>query len=130
MSFQIKAKVLNLNSVLGQLKAAPADILHAAGAELKLEADGIMAQSKEIVPVDFGNLKNSGHVENPVISGTTATVDLGYGNAAVKYATPVHENLEANHPGGGTAKYLEIPYKAALPGMPGRVAAGIRSRLK
>lgn len=45
-----------------------------------------------------------------------------------KYAIYVHENLEAHHP-VGIAKYLELPFNQALPGMGGRVADYCRIRL-
>ena len=127
---RIKAEIINLSALLKQLNAAPVEFLHAAAAEIYQEAEGIMAQAKELVPVLTGNLRDSGHVELPRVEKSSALVELGFGSSAVKYATPVHENLEAHHPRGGTAKYLELPYKAALPGMEARIAAGIRGRVK
>ena len=127
---KLKAEVINLGPLLKQINAAPAEFLHAAAVELYQEAEGIMAQAKELVPVLTGNLRDSGHVELPRVEKSSALVEIGFGSSAVQYATPVHENLDAHHPRGGTAKYLELPYRAALTGMEARIAAGIRGRVK
>jgi hypothetical protein len=37
-----------------------------------------------------------------------------------------HENLEYHHPKGGSAKYLEIPLKAAADGMTDRIANDLK----
>jgi len=98
-------------------------------AEMYQEAEGIMAQSKELVPVDTGVLRGSGFVELPKVEGDRVHVDLGYGGAASGYALIVHENLDAFHP-NGIAKFLEMPFNEALNGMAGRVARGIRTKVK
>jgi hypothetical protein len=41
-------------------------------------------------------------------AGVKAAVAVGY---TQYYAIYVHENLTANHPNGGQAKYLEIPFR-------------------
>jgi len=83
---------------------------------LREEAETIMTDSKQRVPVDTGVLRASGFVQ-PVEDG----VRLAYGGAASDYAIYVHENLDANHP-VGEAKYLERPVLEALPGLAERVA--------
>ena len=83
---------------------------------LREEAETIMTDSKQRVPVDTGVLRASGFVQ-PVEDG----VRLAYGGAASDYAIYVHENLDANHP-VGEAKYLERPVLEALPGLAARVA--------
>lgn len=108
------------------------------------EAQGIMAQSKPLVPVDTGSLRASGYVDEPVIEGTAAigkqiTVNFGYGGVASKinpktgeptgeYALYVHENLEAFHK-VGIAKYLEVPFSAARSGMSERLADYVQGKL-
>lgn len=69
----------------------------------------IFEDSQMIVPVDTGALRASGQVRPPKVEGTTVEVVIGYGGPAVDYAIYVHEDLEANHAPGTTAKYLEIP---------------------
>jgi hypothetical protein len=73
------------------------------------EAESILKESKEIVPVDFGVLKNSGRVEQPKITATGIEVEITYGGAASQYALIVHEDPNARHAEGKSYKYLEIP---------------------
>lgn len=73
------------------------------------DASKIMSVSQRLVPVRFGNLKATGHVQVPVIHGDVVTCFFGYGGPSAPYAVVVHENLRARHK-NGVAKYLEIPY--------------------
>lgn len=76
------------------------------------EANAVLNESKKIVPVDLGTLKNSGKVKRPVVTPTTVSVDITYGGAAADYAFIVHEDPSARHAPGKTYKYLEIPFMA------------------
>lgn len=89
-------------------------------------ATGILNESKKLVPVDTGNLRNSGLVSGQVIKGDTIEVTITYGGAAAQYAQIVHEDMTMDHspskltavtkrPRRGQAKYLEIPVMAAAP---------------
>jgi hypothetical protein len=92
-----------------------------------LTAEKIMADSKDLVPVDTGTLRSSGVVLPAAITGTTVSVTLGYGGAAAPYARMVHENPRAGKTGGlspsgmpyktwakvGQWKFLEIPFVRA-----------------
>ena len=100
------------------------------------EANGIITQAKQIVPVDEGILKNSGFAALPVERGNKVIVEMGFGGPAggkpgqtnvkdVGYAVIVHEDLNAFHK-VGTAKYLEMPIRQAEPGMGDRLAKDIR----
>ncbi len=91
------------------------------GAALFVEGEQIMAKSKRIVPVRFGVLKSSGHVQLPVIRGTRVVVVLGYGGAAAPYAVFVHER-PARHKPPTSWKFLEIPFNEARVGMVRRIA--------
>lgn len=85
----------------------------AAGA-LYRRAELIMGRSKDkFCPVKTGNLKGTGHVELPQISGKKITVDMVYGGPAASYATTVHERMGPYHPDGRGPKYLERPYMEA-----------------
>jgi hypothetical protein len=75
------------------------------------EAEAIMADAKELTPVDTGNLRASGHVRPPVLDGGQVTVTMGFGGAAAPYALYVHEDLRTFH-NVGQAKYLEQPFNA------------------
>lgn len=88
------------------------------------EASAIMLMAKAQVPLEFGTLRASGVVEEPVITGTTWSVTLGFGGAASAYALIQHEDLTFNHPGlqskitgqvGRGPKYLEEPVAYDVP---------------
>lgn len=109
------------------------------GKNLYREAQGIMAASQGLVPVDTTALRSSGYVAQPIRDGNTVRVELGYGGPAARinpktgkstdaYALYVHENLEAFHP-VGSAKYLELPFNQATKGMGERLANAMRQDL-
>ncbi len=112
----------NLRTVLR--RAGSAGLLAIRGALFR-EAEQIMAKSKRIVPVDTGNLRDSGHVEQPVMGPGSVSVTLAYGGPAAPYAVHVHERLDLRHNPGQFAKYLEFPFLEAVRGMEGRLAAEI-----
>lgn len=80
---------------------------------MKGTAEAVLNESKKIVPWDTGTLKDSGRVEDPVVDSNGIEVEISYGGAASKYAGIVHENMNARHKDGTSAKYLEIPVMAA-----------------
>ena len=75
-------------------------------------AQTVLNESKELVPVDRGTLKNSGQVEKPKRDATGVEVEITYGGDARAYARRVHEDMKARHKDGKTAKYLEKPVMA------------------
>ena len=103
-------------------RAAPEDI---AGAMFE-EGESIMAKAKGDTPVDFGNLRASGHVKRPEIRRDAASVILAYGT---DYAVFVHEIRDAIHT-VGKAKFLESNVNAAASGMAQRLASRIKRRWK
>jgi hypothetical protein len=63
--------------------------------------------SQTYVPVDTGELKDSGYLEVITWRGIPV-VEIGYGlRGEPPYAAMVHENLEAQHEAPTQAKYLE-----------------------
>jgi len=76
------------------------------------EATTVLNESKKIVPVDLGTLKNSGKVKKPQVGKKGVSVDITYGGAAAPYALYVHEDPDAQHDPGKTYKYLERPFLA------------------
>ena len=121
----------NLDRALAKLNKFKGRVEHVMKSELYKEAEGIMTLSKDaFVPVDDGPLRTSGQVDEPVVNRGVINVTLGYGNAAVEYAKPVHEDLAAFHPGGGQAKYLEIPFKMEQPGVKGRLVKTLINEAK
>lgn len=101
----------------------------AMGAALFVEAERIMADSRERVPVDDGSLRASGIVLLPEIKGDGAEVEFGYGGAAADYAEIQHERLDYSHT-VGEAKFLERPTLEAADGLESRLASIIKSRLE
>lgn len=57
------------------------------------------------VPVDTGNLRDSGYVSDPIQTPNGMVIALGF---TEEYALIQHERLDYNHP-HGQAKYLEVP---------------------
>lgn len=101
-----------------KLQAAAQESPIALVAALFQEAETVMTLSKrDYVPVDTGALRTSGHVEPPISIPQGGSVTLGYGGPSAPYAVIVHEDLTKRHPVGG-AKYLELPLRARLQGMP------------
>lgn len=103
-------------------------VVHAAlTAAETAAAQHILAKSQELVPVDTGALKASGHVEH---DGTSAAIV--YDAVApddYAYGIRQHEDLSLNHPHGGQAKYLEQPMHTELEAVAAIVAAEIRKAL-
>jgi hypothetical protein len=81
---------------------------HARGYEVgsKLAGLALLRASQELVPVQTGNLRNSGRVQSSG-SGFQTITEVGY--FGVNYAVKVHEDLEARHAPGKQAKFLEQP---------------------
>jgi len=86
----VKAYLLNVATITPK-KAAAA--VYQVGNEA-------LTESKKRTPVDTGDLKRSGQIDAPVVSGNEISVRMGYGDTAVDYALIVHENTTANHPSG------------------------------
>ena len=95
-----------------------------------------MTSAKQIVPVDLGNLKNSGFVSLPEVGPNrkTVTVILAFGGPAgsgnhdnktnkepVGYAIIQHFDCTLNHPGHGQCRYLSKPVNRARKGLQNRV---------
>jgi len=111
-----------LRTVSRQLQAASESVVPTVGASLFQEAETILTLSKtDYVPVDTGALRASGFVEPPIIASSQVSVTLGFGGPAAPYAVIVHEDLTKRHT-VGQAKYLEVPLKARLQGMPAVLA--------
>jgi hypothetical protein len=71
----------------------------------------LQRESMEVVPVLTGNLRGSAFTRQ---EEDGMVVIVGY---TANYAIYVHENLEAHHKPGKTAKYLEGPMRAFAPQM-------------
>ena len=91
--------------------------------------DVMQRSQDEFVPYLQGDLRDSGYVNEPRFDGEQVTVDMGYGGQGIEYAVRQHEDLTFFHPGGKTAKYLEIPMLEAAPFMPKRMGVKMRRQL-
>lgn len=100
----------------------------------------IMRESQHQVPVEFAILKASGRVLEPVVTGTTMVVTVGYGygeernprdgKTAAGYAIPVHERLELRHDPPTKAKFLEDPALEYAPHLEPTLAVAITRALR
>jgi hypothetical protein len=100
-----------LNELLG--RAASLGLVKEFEQALYGTANEVLNQSKKIVPVDLGALKDSGKVEKPKRSTTGVSVEITYGGTAAPYALYVHEDPSAQHKSGKTYHFLKIPVDAA-----------------
>lgn len=91
--------------ILRNLKKAGVGIVDGLGAALMKEGFSIWREGAKRTPVKAGILRRSWYVAPPVtgISARDPEVEVGVGT---KYATDVHEDLAAQHPRGGQAKYI------------------------
>jgi hypothetical protein len=59
-------------------------------------------------------------------NGFETKIPVSFGDPTPYYAIFVHEDLEARHPNGGQAKFLESAVLEATPGMSSRVGLRIQ----
>lgn len=119
---------IDATKALKQLRGMAVKALDALEDGVREEAEKILTKSKQTTPVHDGYLRASGTVYPPKRSGTTVTVELGYGGVASDYALIQHEREDFHHD-IGTAKYLERPVDAAAAGFGRRVAKNLEKRL-
>jgi len=121
----ISMDIKGINKIQSQMKRYGEIAEAALTKSLKEEANGILIQSKELVPVATGALRDSGKVTGPI--GNVISIKFGGGN--VNYAAAVHEIIDAWHT-NGMAKFLEIPARKAISGMSKRIAKDIKIATK
>jgi hypothetical protein len=105
MALQGKEKLIDALTKLGPAAA------ELGGRALYQIGEEVMTEAKGLTPVDTGALRASGQVLPPVQRGKQIIVTLGFGNASVGYAIPVHERMDVHH-AVGQAKFLEQPVLA------------------
>ena len=120
----IKIEITNLKDFEKKMNAFPGQVVEEAALVLREEAEEVMTRSKELVPVDTGTLRSTGHVPPTRRERNTVEVDMAYGGPAAAYAVHVHENIKAwihwSVPGTGP-KFLERPYVESLQKIPDRL---------
>ena len=87
----VHVELVGSKELSAALAAAKGRALAEAGKALYLEAEAVMAESKRLVPVDMGTLRNSGVVLPPKTENGVVEVTLGYGGAGSEYALFLHE---------------------------------------
>lgn len=88
---------------------------------LFLEGHDILRKSGLLVPVDFSNLKGTGTVK-AVPGHRRHMVIISYGGPNAPYAVVQHERMDFKHTPPQSAKYLTIPFLAAVRTMGPRMA--------
>lgn len=132
------AQVITLTG-LGQLSKIVQNggdkALHAIANGLYLEAQMAFNESQNLVPIDTGILKSSGHITSPKMTPESVEITIAYGGPATDYAFIVHERIYAPsgkkvyHKPPTRAKYLETPVKRRSKGMSQRLAQFIKRAL-
>jgi hypothetical protein len=129
--FNVSIKLEGVTQTMLNLDGAKYIGGRAAMKQMYIEAEKIMGVSKALfVPVDHGNLRSSGHVALPKMTGPFQwVVEMGYGGPAVPYAVVQHERLDYKHT-VGEAKYLEKPTLQAAPHVGKRVGMAVAKELR
>lgn len=101
------------------------------GAEqLKREMDGVLEESRELVPFLTGDLQDTGTVSEPFMAEEQVAVSISYGDTEVNYALDQHENPNYQHAPGKTDKFVEIPLMEWTKDGPRRVALAFGGRVR
>lgn len=108
-----------VDKVLAELAAYRRARRAAAVAAAEKFADLILGEAQRIVPLEEGTLAGTADRETTV---TPQGVEIVMFFATV-YAARQHEELGYRHIAGRQAKYLEAPFKAAVPKFPAVLAA-------
>ena len=125
-------EIENIDKLINLLQKGGAGARQALRQSLYVEAQIAFAESQQEVPVDLGNLRNSGPAYGVQVNsfGDTLEITLGYGGVAASYALIVHEDMNARHKGGTKAKYLEDPIKRRANGLAGRLLSNVENALR
>ena len=100
--------ITGMDNIFRNLKKANIKIGKGLSKGLKRGGLLIQRESMRIVPVDLNNLRPSASTDNIGGEGFATDIVVHYG-AGANYAVYVHEDLEARHKPGKSAKYLEKP---------------------
>jgi hypothetical protein len=93
----------------------------------KAAADHLLQASQPLVPVETGELRDSGEVRQ---EGSKAIVSYdAVAEDGFPYGIRQHEDLSLHHPNGGQAKFLEQPMHTEADAMRGIVAAKVAEAL-
>lgn len=141
-------RLVGAEALAANILMLPMIIRNAANREMSIIAHEIILDAQEnYVPVDVGNLRDSGDSDEAVENSTQEITQIGMwfgGEPTVeqtahgvvdvrKYALEQHENMEYKHndparPQAG-AKYLERPFVTKMPDIGPRIARAIAEAL-
>jgi hypothetical protein len=139
----VRVEVKGLQDLINAVHQLGPQAMKAFARALYWEAEAILADAKEVVPVDEGTLRDSGFAPLPKVGGWYVEQIVGFGGPAKDYALPVHEippppmksvgGRSARHDPpygkGGQWKYLEDPFDARKGDMLGRVADDVAAEM-
>jgi len=113
-------------AVIRKLTKLSAKLPKIIGSSLYMEVQKMMAVSKGTeCPKKSGDLRRSGHVNDPEIKSNLITVEAGYN---MVYAARQHEELGYRH-NIGKAKYLEDPAKRLAVNLPSKLSARVKTKM-
>lgn len=103
----INITVTSPEDLAAQLREFARDFPTAVEASSWEEMRLVMNESQKLCPVEFGFLRGSGYVSDPVITADgTILISVGYSS---EYAVYVHEIVTNYHKPPTMAKFLELP---------------------
>lgn len=145
---KIKLDVATLREVQNALQVDAEGVGRTAKAGIRQLAEDILGEADQRVPFDEGTLASSRALKETHY-GDKYSVEVGYGNSAVRYALVQHERLDFFHPPkppnkskvgkrsgtgpgpdpvtGRGPKYLEIPFKQYTQNIEETLVAYIRA---
>lgn len=128
------SSITGLAEAQARLRKAKSDTEDRLRAALAEEANAVLTAAQASVPVDKGELRDSGTVSAVEVEGSVVSVTVGFGSGpSAAYAAAVHETPSAYDPPSwrktpphfriGGPKFLERPIKEASAGLADRIAA-------
>lgn len=97
---------VNSSNLTRKLDAARRDLPDAVTRARIEVSEDLLAKASDLIPVDEGTALASGGVDH---RENESEVYFGAGLAS-EYIWPLHEDLEARHAPGKSAKFLSIPF--------------------
>lgn len=103
------------------------DWMNDQGAEVLYDAlEPTYEKTQERVPVDTGDLKDSGYLEKRTSRGSVQ-VEIGYGRGGEPpYAVFVHEKTDIKHASPTSAKFLQGPLEEDSDAIQERILQGLK----
>lgn len=121
----LEFKLTGIDQMVRSLDRLSGDLSQSAQSALHNEAERTFLISQSRVPVQTGDLRNSGEVSDPVVSREGVEVTIKYGNDRVNYAAAVHESPDSTN-----RKFLEDPLRQSTGGFLSRVGSDIQKDIK